>query len=566
MNNRVSPKYSVAIVEFPTGARGAGGEYKDKHHISPGYRRVIATVITGTASKDSLRARRPRSRLDESKDFTARGIQKAALLRLEIAFKGLQHHIAYTMSTFTPRDPTTAEKRLCERFWKHLKTTPWKVFGGQNSNQNCFGWALQVNAWLVDLDHETDELNEAFVYRTLREHGFVKVEGNTAPAVGEVIAVYRKGHEIVHFTRIVDGKSSSKLGRLWLISHEAQALYEGWEDGDYGIIAEYWKKGGAPQTLSVMEHDSGLTEDELVLVQDHAKQARQSVAPPKKTPPKTTPPKTTPPKTTPPKTTPPKTTPPKTTPPKTTPPKTTPPKTTPPKTTPPPNKPDNKLAAEFDKAFAAWLTAVEENPSSKTSAWLKVPAYANLKKLGAGIVPLLTDKLAKGELLAAPALRDIDRAKLQGKVHGSSLQQLAAGILKLEAAHASATKNTIAAFAERKDELSTPGETSFAAASAASASEEAKQKVLADPLFEAVVAHGHAAVPEILARLEHEHEHDPHGHGHDVWLEVLARIHAAEAHGDHDGQTEVQEFEAWLDKYVREEEEEEHHEAGHAEQ
>ena len=72
-------------------------------------------------------------------------------------------------------------------------------------------------------------------------------------------------------------------------------------------------------------------------------------------------------------------------------------------------------------------------------------------------------------------------------------------------------------------------------------------------------------MPEILARLEHEHEHDPHGHGHDVWLEVLARIHAAEAHEDHDDQTEVQEFEAWLDKYVREEEEE-HHEAGHAEQ
>ncbi|KAI1129716.1 hypothetical protein F5Y10DRAFT_147020 [Nemania abortiva] len=298
-----------------------------------------------------------------------------------------------------------------------------------------------------------------------------------------------------------------------------------------------------------MEHDSGLTEDELVLVQDHAEQARQSVAPPKKTPPKTTPPKTTPPKTTPPKTTPPKT---------------TPPKTTPPKTTPPSKKPDNKLAAEFDKAFAAWLTAVEESPSSKTSAWLKVPAYANLKKLGAGIVPLLTDKLAKGELHAAPALRDIDRAKLHGKVKGSSLRQLAAGILKLEAAHASATKNTIAAFAERKDELklSTPGETSFAAASAAVASEEAQQKVLADPLFEAVVAHGHAAVPEILARLEHEHEHDPHGHGHDVWFEVLARIHAAEVHED---QTEVQEFEAWLDKYVCEEEEE-HHEAGHAEQ
>lgn len=296
----------------------------------------------------------------------------------------------------------------------------------------------------------------------MKEHGFTKVEGTTPPTTGEVIAIYRKGHEILHFTRIVNGASSSKLGPLWLISHEPHALYEGTGDGDYGTISEYWQKGAAQQsltTLAVMDHPSGFSEDELALVQFHAEQARQSAAPPKKTappktaPPKTAPPKTAPPKTAPPKTTPPKTTPPKTAPPKTTPPKTTPPKTTPPKTTPPPNKPDNKLAADFDKAFAAWLTALSENASSKTSAWLKVPAYAALKKLGPGIVPLLTAKLAKGELHAAPALRDIDQAKLRGKVTGSSLREAAAAILKIEAASASATKMTIAAFAERKDEL-----------------------------------------------------------------------------------------------------------------
>lgn len=70
------------------------------------------------------------------------------------------------MSTFTPRDPNSAEKRICERFWKHLKTTPWKVFGEKGEHQNCFGWALQVNDWIEDLDNEDDGLNEAFVYKT----------------------------------------------------------------------------------------------------------------------------------------------------------------------------------------------------------------------------------------------------------------------------------------------------------------------------------------------------------------------------------------------------------------
>lgn len=63
--------------------------------------------------------------------------------------------------------------------------------------------------------------------------------------------------------------------------------------------------------------------------------------------------------------------------------------------------------------------------------------------------------------------------------------------------------------------------------------------------------------------MEHEHEEE-----HDVWLEVLAQIHAIETHGDRDVKTGVQEFEAWLDQYVREEEEEreqEHHEDEHQE-
>lgn len=68
------------------------------------------------------------------------------------------------MSTFPPRDPSEAEKRICYRLWKHLQTTQWKVFGKQGDYQNCFGWALGLNDWVEDFGAD-DELNEAFVYK-----------------------------------------------------------------------------------------------------------------------------------------------------------------------------------------------------------------------------------------------------------------------------------------------------------------------------------------------------------------------------------------------------------------
>ncbi|KAH8894391.1 hypothetical protein GQ53DRAFT_93335 [Thozetella sp. PMI_491] len=175
-----------------------------------------------------------------------------------------------------------------------------------------------------------------------------------------------------------------------------------------------------------MQHSSELTEDELVLIQEHADQARQSFAGLKKARPKTTAPMASTPKS----------------------------GTAPPETAAiPPGTPDNKLAVEFSKAFSAWMKAVRGCPSSKSSTWLRLPEYANLKKLGTGIVPLLTDRLAKGEVPASRALFDIDKVKLQDKVKTSTLSDFRAVILKIEVVHIVETRKLLAAFAERKDEL-----------------------------------------------------------------------------------------------------------------
>ncbi|KAH8890384.1 hypothetical protein GQ53DRAFT_842158 [Thozetella sp. PMI_491] len=481
-----------------------------------------------------------------------------------------------------PQDPTAAERKKIEDGYPRLKGTQWKIRGRPGWHLNCFGWALGLDDWVEDGEAD-DELNETFVYKKLRDNGFEKVNP-PPPATGWTIALYRfPSREIIHFARIVDGKTSCKLGNWELIDQDhPDDTTGGTGDEDFGAVVEYWHKAGTPRfNLTAMEQHQEPTEDELAVVQEHANLTRQSLKTttpkvpkaPAKVPPKTTTPAKVPPKTTTPPKVPPKTTPPPKSPPKTTSPPKSPPKTTtppknPPKTgTPPPSsKPDNKLTADFIKAYTAWSAAVAKSPSSKSGRWLKLPAYANLKKLGPGIVPLLTDKLAKGDVIAARALYDIDKAKLKGKVNSGTLKQFASVVLKAEAASAGTTKKTIAAFAERKDELNT---NQHSETPSAAAIEEAHQKVLVDPLFQAVVERGHAAVPEILARLQHEHEHetDPHGHNHNIWLEVLAQIHAAELHGDRNIKAEQHEFEAWLDKYVHEEEEEhqeeEHHEGHH---
>lgn len=222
-------------------------------------------------------------------------------------------------------------------------------------------------------------------------------------------------------------------------------------------------------------HPFSMTEDEQAAVDQHSDLASSgfsvlAVTPKKGASAKPTTPKPTP-KTTPKAPTPPPKTVPKTnqgpsrpatpapakpaTPPpaKTTPTKTPPPPKQPPTKSPPKPAPvDNKLSAAFMKAYGAWTTALQYNPSSKSQTWLKEPTYADIKKLGPGVVPLLTQKLAKGDLYCVPALLDIDKAKLKS-VKANGLKAAAAQILKIESASSTVTIKTVAAFAARKDEL-----------------------------------------------------------------------------------------------------------------
>ena len=70
------------------------------------------------------------------------------------------------MPTFAPRAPNATEKRICERFWKHLKTTQWSVIGDQDKFLNCFGYAVGEDEFLEEVGPGiTDGLNEAFVHR-----------------------------------------------------------------------------------------------------------------------------------------------------------------------------------------------------------------------------------------------------------------------------------------------------------------------------------------------------------------------------------------------------------------
>lgn len=240
------------------------------------------------------------------------------------------------------------------------------------------------------------------------------------------------------------------------------------------MVSEYWQKGATATATataqsfaaeSIMEgaHPFGMTEDEQAAVDQHSDLASSgfsvlAVTPKKAAPAKPTAPKPTPKAPTPPPKTVPKTaTPPpaKTnpTPPKTAPTKTPPPPKQPPTKTPPKPAPvDNKLSAAFMKAYGAWTTALQYNPSSKSQTWLKEPTYADIRKLGPGAVPLLTQKLAKGDLYCVPALLDIDKAKLKS-VKANGLKAAAAQILKIESASSTVTTKTVAAFAARKDEL-----------------------------------------------------------------------------------------------------------------
>lgn len=67
---------------------------------------------------------------------------------------------------FAARPPSATEKRICERFWPHLKTTQWSVIGDQDKFFNCFGYAVGEDEFLEEVGTGvTDGLNEAFVYR-----------------------------------------------------------------------------------------------------------------------------------------------------------------------------------------------------------------------------------------------------------------------------------------------------------------------------------------------------------------------------------------------------------------
>lgn len=152
---------------------------------------------------------------------------------------------------------TAEEKEQLERDWQRfgpainngfpkLKSTKHQVTSPRNPQYNCIAWAAHTtNCWWWPARDAfwppgapmTDNISSFHAaYNTL---GFIPIEEAEIPNYREIIALMGNGTTVKHAMRLLpDGMWSSKLGKLFDISHEINSL----EGHEYGVVIGFMGK------------------------------------------------------------------------------------------------------------------------------------------------------------------------------------------------------------------------------------------------------------------------------------------------------------------------------------